>query len=34
MGEYALKVAVGGELDMDITSSLAVLAGRKSKFLT
>jgi hypothetical protein len=34
MGENALKFAVGRELGMDITSSLAVLADRKSKFLT
>jgi hypothetical protein len=34
MGERALKVAVGGELGMGVTSSLAVLAGRISKFMT
>jgi hypothetical protein len=33
MGERALKFAVGRELGMDVTSSLAVLADRKSKFL-
>jgi hypothetical protein len=32
MGEGALKAPVCAELGMDITSSSAVLAGRKLKF--
>jgi hypothetical protein len=34
MGERALKAAVGGELGMGVAGSLAVLADRKSKFMT
>jgi len=34
MGEDALEVAVGGELGMVVAGSLAVLADRKSKFMT
>jgi hypothetical protein len=34
MGEGALNAPVFAELGMDVTSSLAVIAGRKSKFLT
>jgi hypothetical protein len=34
MGEDALNAPVCAELGMDVTSSLAVLADRKSRFLT
>jgi hypothetical protein len=34
MGEGALNAPVCAELGMDVAGSLAVLDGRKSKFLT